>query len=335
MAGVVAVYFSICRRNANNEGHQAVAPVVPIIPPEVQQARQGRRRQINERIFQTRVNLFHMSPEQIISLCRLDTEANLYLVDLIKGDVEGTSKKTTAITPLVKVLAFLYFCATGSYQGTVAMSAGLSQPAFCKMFNVVLQALLQHMSKFIHFPQTAAELASVKCAFFAIAGFPNVVGAIDCKHVRRVPPCAREKMFRNRKMHYSLNIQMTCSADMQITHCYANFPGSAHDAYILRSSNLPVVMSSMSPDNSWLLGGGAYPLKPWLMTPILNPRIAAKQKYNAAHVKTRNTIERTFGLLKSRFRCLHVSGGDLMYAPEKVCKIIVLCCMLHNLATRH
>ncbi|KAJ1121649.1 hypothetical protein NDU88_000169 [Pleurodeles waltl] len=45
-------------------------------------------------------------------------------------------------------------------------------------------------------------------------------------------------------------------------------------------------------------------------------------------------IERTFGLLKARFRCLHMTGGSLFYSPKKVCQIIVACCMLHNLALR-
>ncbi|KAJ1197172.1 hypothetical protein NDU88_001034 [Pleurodeles waltl] len=43
-------------------------------------------------------------------------------------------------------------------------------------------------------------------------------------------------------------------------------------------------------------------------------------------------IERTFSLLKARFRCLHLTGGSLYYSPKKVCQIIMACCMLHNLA---
>jgi len=44
----------------------------------------------------------------------------------------------------------------------------------------------------------------------------------------------------------------------------------------------------------------------------------------------RNVIERSFSLLKSRFRCLDQSGGTLLYAPEKVLKIVVACIVLHN-----
>ena len=45
-------------------------------------------------------------------------------------------------------------------------------------------------------------------------------------------------------------------------------------------------------------------------------------------------VERTFGLLKSRFRCLDKSGGTLLYSPNFVCQIIGACCMLHNFAVR-
>ncbi|KAJ1210267.1 hypothetical protein NDU88_005633 [Pleurodeles waltl] len=77
-----------------------------------------------------------------------------------------------------------------------------------------------------------------------------------------------------------------------------------------------------------------YPNLSWLLTPMRNPRTRAEERYNEAHGRTRRIIERTFGLLKARFRCLHLTGGFLYYSPKKVCQIIVACCMLHNLALR-
>ncbi|KAJ1154865.1 hypothetical protein NDU88_007608 [Pleurodeles waltl] len=60
----------------------------------------------------------------------------------------------------------------------------------------------------------------------------------------------------------------------------------------------------------------------------------AEERYNEAHGRKRRIIEKTFGLLKARFRCLHLTGGALCYSPKKVCQITVACCMLHNLALR-
>ncbi|KAJ1081291.1 hypothetical protein NDU88_001473 [Pleurodeles waltl] len=81
-------------------------------------------------------------------------------------------------------------------------------------------------------------------------------------------------------------------------------------------------------------GDSGYPNLSWLLTSVRNPRTRAEERYNEAHGRTRRVIERTFGLLKARFRCLHLTGGSLFYSPKKVYQIIVACCMLHNLALR-
>ncbi|KAJ1175019.1 hypothetical protein NDU88_000310 [Pleurodeles waltl] len=85
---------------------------------------------------------------------------------------------------------------------------------------------------------------------------------------------------------------------------------------------------------STLAGDSGYPNLSWLLTPVRNPRTRAEERYNEAHGRTRRVIGRTFGLLKARFRCLHMTGGSLYYSPKKVCQIILACCMLHNLALR-
>ena len=69
------------------------------------------------------------------------------------------------------------------------------------------------------------------------------------------------------------------------------------------------------------------------MTPFQNPTTESQERYNRAHAVTRGIIERTFGILKSRFRCLDESGGCLLLRPDKVCRVTVVCCMLHNMAT--
>ncbi|KAJ1088712.1 hypothetical protein NDU88_001868 [Pleurodeles waltl] len=117
-----------------------------------------------------------------------------------------------------------------------------------------------------------------------------------------------------------MNVQMVCLADQCISHVNAMFPGSVHDAYILRNSSIPYVMGQLQRHCVWLL--------------VRNPRTGAEERYNEVHGRSRRVIERTFGLLKARFRYLHMTGGSLFYSPKKVCQIIVACCMLHNLALR-
>ena len=43
-------------------------------------------------------------------------------------------------------------------------------------------------------------------------------------------------------------------------------------------------------------------------------------------------MERTIGLMRDRWLCLHSTGGTLSYKPEKVCTIVRVCSVLHNVA---
>ncbi|KAJ8349615.1 hypothetical protein SKAU_G00247450 [Synaphobranchus kaupii] len=83
-----------------------------------------------------------------------------------------------------------------------------------------------------------------------------------------------------------------------------------------------------------IAGDSGYQLQPWIVTPVRNPVTEGEAAYNRAHIRTRGIIERIFGILKSCFRCLDRSGGALLYSPCKVCKVVVVCCILHNIAIR-
>jgi hypothetical protein len=77
-------------------------------------------------------------------------------------------------------------------------------------------------------------------------------------------------------------------------------------------------------------GDSGYPLEPWLMTPLSTTTSQSEVAYQSAHTKTRNVVERCFGVMKSRFRCLDKSGGTLLYSAEKACRIFVAVSVLHN-----
>ncbi|KAJ1210564.1 hypothetical protein NDU88_005927 [Pleurodeles waltl] len=98
-----------------------------------------------------------------------------------------------------------------------------------------------------------------------------------------------------------MNVQMVCLADQYISHVNAKFPGSVHDANILRNSSIPYGMGQLQRHRVWLLGDSGFPNLSWLLTPVRNPRTRAEERYNEAQGRTRRIIERTFGLLKARF----------------------------------
>ena len=75
----------------------------------------------------------------------------------------------------------------------------------------------------------------------------------------------------------------------------AQFPGSCHDSYILRMSDLHDDGDNGQFGNYYLLGDSAYTLRKWIMTPFLYPSTVPEQHYNDAHKTTRCTVERSIG----------------------------------------
>lgn len=122
---------------------------------------------------------------------------------------------------------------------------------------------------------------------------------------------------------------------MRILAIDACRPGSCHDSFVWKMSDAQRHYHEMYSRGArnWLLGDSEYGLTPYLMTPYKNPQYGIVQYlYNQRHASARNIVERTIGVLKSRFRCLQ---SNLMYIPSKVVNIINVCCALHNICKHY
>ncbi|KAJ1140974.1 hypothetical protein NDU88_007311 [Pleurodeles waltl] len=225
-----------------------VDSVVAVVLPRHRQLGHFRRWR-NPPVYRPLVDRLTMGERHLLITYRFDRATIQELCTQLEPDLMSPIRHPTGIPPEVQVLSVLHFLASGSFQTTVAMASGMSQPMFSNVLSRVLSALLKHVRSYIVFPQVE-DLATVKGDFYALGHIPNIIGAIDGTHVVR------------------------------------------------------------------------------------NPRTRAEERYNEAHGWTGRVIERTFGLLKARFRCLHMTGGSLFYSPKKVCQIIIACSMLHNLALR-
>lgn len=62
---------------------------------------------------------------------------------------------------------------------------------------------------------------------------------------------------------------------------------------------------------------------------MLNPTTPKEEAYNHAHIRTRNTIERCFGVWKARFRCLQ---NGFRTCLENTKMYLVALAVLHNIA---
>lgn len=66
-----------------------------------------------------------------------------------------------------------------------------------------------------------------------------------------------------------------------------------------------------------------------MLTPLETPNGQQEEAHNRSHIKTRNSVERAFGVLKKRFPCI----GRVVRTKVNTTKaIIVTAVVLHNLA---
>ncbi|XP_062597886.1 putative nuclease HARBI1 [Saccostrea cucullata] len=195
----------------------------------------------------------------------------------------------------------------------------------------VVDALNQSLNN-IAFPSGQAHILQIKEDFLKVSNFSNVFGAIDGTLIPIIGMSEDdEHVFVFRKGFHAINMQGIVTAVLKFTNIVCKYGGATHDAFILANSSIPEVMDQL-PGGGWLLGDSGYPLRPWLMTPILAPQTRQEEKFNESHIKTRNCVERVFGKSLIYFRCLHKTGGALAYTPATCVRIIECCCRLHNRA---
>lgn len=194
-----------------------------------------------------------------------------------------------------------------------------------RICNVVLRYLRQ---KYIAWPKDG-DVQSVVTAFKDKAQFPGVLGAVDSSHIQIRPPKDHPQTYVNRKGFHSVILQAVCREDMRYTHVFCGWPGSCHDSRVLKNSDLWENGSQMCGQNH-LISDGGFPVRRWLMTPYRdNGHLNATQRhYNYCLSSTRQVIERSFSLLKGRFRRLR--NIDVVNVQTAV-EICISCCVFHNI----
>ncbi|XP_040067890.1 putative nuclease HARBI1 [Ixodes scapularis] len=117
---------------------------------------------------------------------------------------------------------------------------------------------------------------------------------------------------------------------LQFYDVVVSWPGSVHDSQIFDNSRVRVLYEERRVPGV-LLGDMGYACFPFLMTPLADPRPAntPRGRYQKAHIKTKNSVERAFGIWKRRFPCLDMR---LQHKPRRAVQIITTCAALHNLA---
>ena len=139
-----------------------------------------------------------------------------------------------------------------------------------------------------------------------------------------------------------MNLQGIVDANLKFIHATVGYPGSIHDARVLRLSGLyylaenekilcgPTRNINGTEIGPLLAGDSSYPLTTWLVKPHPDrSRLTSeRRKFNTKLSTLRCVIERAFGMLKARWRIV------LKKAEQKtntLKKTVFAACVLHNI----
>ena len=229
------------------------------------------------------------------------------LIDMVSDNVSIADRKgSLPATPTLQVLIALRFFACGCFQLVVGDLFGVSKATISRTIYRVSAAFARLVPRHVRFhPQRETDAMKVVFHAVPVANFPNVIGCVDCTHIKIATPAVNEHEYVNRKNDHTINVQLICDADASIMNCVVRWPGSVHDARILRESAVfPMFETMPGPLEGYILGDSGYMLKDWLLTPFIHAVNAEQQRYNDSHCATRCIIERCNGILKRRWYCL-------------------------------
>jgi hypothetical protein len=252
------------------------------------------------------------------------------ILTLIEENLAHLSDRNDPITPALQLLITLRFYATGTFQMCIGDLVNVSKSSVCRIIHRVTNSIASLRHYFIRLPDRRNEIRKIHNDFYEIAGFPNVLGAVDCTHIKvQSPGGDHGELYRNRKPWFSINTQAISDANLKFIDVVARWPGSVHDSTIFNDSRIRMRLENNEFPNCYLLGDSGYACKRYLLTPLLVVNNRAEQRYNTAHKTTRNVVERSFGVLKRRFPCLAIG---LRVQIEKVLPIIIATMILHKIS---
>nr|XP_034309603.1 putative nuclease HARBI1 [Crassostrea gigas] len=141
-----------------------------------EQVRLDLRRQ---RIFRDRQNpLDAYNDLVIIQRYRLDRQSIISIIDLVKDRLERPTQRSVSLPVSLQVFATFRFLGSGTQQRLIGDTLGISKSSVCRSVEDVTNALSASLQN-IKFPTSDIDVTRTNVGFHSIAGFPNVLGAID------------------------------------------------------------------------------------------------------------------------------------------------------------
>ena len=247
------------------------------------------------------------------------------------------------------VVVTLFKLMHGAAIPLVADKAALGKSTVGDILRQVCTAICSNFGHLIAWP-VGRRLSRIATAFESKQWFPNCIGAIDGSHIYISCPSNTivAADHRNRYKSFSILLQGVVDSKCYFTSINTGPPGSLHDSAHFKSSELyrkveeglmggfhddPLLWDAHLPFPPYIVADRGYPLLSWCITPYKKgpmglPLSREEQWFNRKHSSTRMSVERGFGILKSRFKEIGTKSSlKLDFLPT----VVHCCCILHNI----
>ena len=271
------------------------------------------------------------------------------LVDEVLQRIEHRIEKKTTfwrkpLSPGLRFAITLRYLASGDSYKSLQYDFRVANNTIAGIIPQVCDAIIaEFMDECIVCPSTPHEWLRVEETFRLKWHVPHALGAIDGKHVAIKCPAKTGTRYYNYKGFYSIIMLALVDADYKYLWLDVGANGGCSDAQIFNSSDLKTILEDGSiafpapvaiPEEEfvlpyYLLGDEAFALRTWLMKPYSRRNMDHGQRIcNYRISRGRRIVENVFGITAQKFQCLH---STMRQHPDIVTKIVLTCCILHNL----
>ncbi|XP_062085506.1 protein ANTAGONIST OF LIKE HETEROCHROMATIN PROTEIN 1 [Humulus lupulus] len=281
---------------------------------------------------------FRVSKKTFEYICSLVRE------DLVSRPPSGLINIEGRLLSVEKQVAIaLRRLASGESQVSVGAAFGVGQSTVSQVTWRFIEALEERAKHHLRWPDSA-RMEEIKSKLEATFGLPNCCGSIDATHIiMTLPAVQTSDDWCDPENNYSMLVQGVVDHEMRFLDMVTGWPGGMSVSRVLKCSGFyklcnsgdrldgnSTTLSGGVEIREYIVGGAAYPLLPWLITPYETSELASSMtSFNAKHEAARLLAVKAFSQLKGGWRILN----KVMWRPDKrkLPSIILVCCMLHNI----
>ncbi|MBW0564335.1 hypothetical protein O181_104050, partial [Austropuccinia psidii MF-1] len=266
---------------------------------------------------------------------RTSKEGFVFIYEKIKNHPVFKNNSTRKQLPISHQLALTLEC-LGSV-GKFVQNFQVGQGTVIGITRRVIEAINYYESYYIKWPNhnRRREIYQV----MKEEGFEGCIGFIDgTTFPLYQKPAWQGEVFFNRKKNYSLNAQILCDCDKNVTAITTGWPGSCADSMVYRNMGLFNNPDRFFDKGQFLLADSAYPLNdhliPAIWAPAANSHI--NTDFNFCLAKSRVQNEHAIGILKGQWASLIEMRLQLHGKDDIVQYVnwIKACCILHNMLSQ-